>query len=333
MVNSPEFYMELALEKAWAYQGLTYPNPPVGAVITGIKDRFIAYGVHKKAGAPHAEVNAIKNAYFELTNDKEILQLEKSDEIHSYLRANHNGIFRDKNIFVTLEPCNHYGKTPPCSELIASLRFNKVFIGTQEKNKKASGGAEFLKKKGLRVEILNKPRCKELLEPFALWQKDRFVFFKLAMSGNGVIDGGVISSKSSREIVHKLRDKCDLLVIGGNTVRVDRPTLDARLCDGKAPDVLIYSKTKEFDKSIALFGVPNRTVHVEESLEKINDYNFVMIEGGEGMLRATKEFVEHYLFFRSPSFKEGFAPMVELKLRELFSLAIAEDRYSWLKKV
>lgn len=325
--------MKLALQKAWVYQGLTYPNPPVGAVITGIKNRFIAYGVHKKAGAPHAEVSAIKNAYFSLTQDKEILKLEKSDEIHSYLKANHNGIFRDKNIFVTLEPCNHFGKTPPCSELIAALRFNKVFVGTQEYNKKASGGAEFLKKKGLHVELLDQVACQEILEPFDLWQKEKFVFFKLAMSGNGVIDGGVISSKSSREMVHKLRDKCDLLVIGGNTVRTDRPTLDARLCDGKAPDILIYSKTKEFDKSIALFGVQNRVVHIEENFEKIKDYNFIMIEGGEGMLRETKELVEYYLIFRSPHFKKGSAPMVELHLKELFSSIVGEDRYTWFKKV
>jgi len=186
MVNSQEYFIDLALEKAWAYQGLTYPNPSVGAVVTDNQNNFIAYGVHKRAGTPHAEVNAIKKAY---------------------LKLNHNGIFKDKNIYVTLEPCNHFGKTPPCSQLISKLGFKKVIIGTLDTNKKASGGVEFLEKQGLQVEILDSLMCKEILEPFTSWQKDNFIFFKLAMSNNGVIDGGTITSKTSRELVHKLRDR------------------------------------------------------------------------------------------------------------------------------
>jgi len=256
MVSSQEYFINLALEKAWAYQGLTYPNPPVGAVITDNQNNFIAYGVHKEAGLAHAEVNAIKKAYHNLTNDTKILDIIDTRKIHDYLYANHNGIFKDKHIYVTLEPCNHFGKTPPCSKLICELGFKKVIIGTMDTNKKASGGAPYLEKNGLHVEVLNEPTCKELLEPFTQWQKDKFVFFKLGMSNNGVIDGGIITCKDSFKRVHELRSKCDLLVIGGNTVRVDRPTLDARLCEGKAPDVLIYSKTKEFDRNIPLFQVP-----------------------------------------------------------------------------
>jgi diaminohydroxyphosphoribosylaminopyrimidine deaminase/5-amino-6-(5-phosphoribosylamino)uracil reductase len=333
MVNSQEYFIDLALEKAWAYQGLTYSNPPVGAVITDNQNNFIAYGVHKKAGTPHAEVNAIKKAYFNITKDKKILDIVDSKEIHNYLKLNHNGIFKDKYIYVTLEPCNHFGKTPPCSQLIGELSFKRVFIGTLDTNKEASGGVEFLNKQGLHVEVLDSLICKEILEPFTSWQKDTFVFFKLAMSNNGVIDGGTITSKASRELVHKLRDRCDLLVIGGNTVRVDRPTLDARLCDGKAPDILIYSKTKEFDENIPLFSVPDRIVHVEGNFEKLKEYKFVMIEGGEGMLKATKEFVNHYLIFRSPHFKKGKAPKIDLRLKELNSSMIGEDRLTWFKKL
>ncbi len=326
-------FIDLALEKAWAYQGLTYPNPPVGAVITDNKNNFIAYGVHKKAGTPHAEVNAIKKAYYKLTNDNKILDIKDSIEIHKYLYTKHNDIFRDKNIYVTLEPCNHFGKTPPCSQLISELGFKRVIVGTRDSNVKASGGVEFLKQKGLHVEVLNSLTCKEILKPFESWQKEPFIFFKLAMSNNGVIDGGVITCKASRELVHKLRDRCDLLVIGGNTVRVDRPTLDARLCDGKAPDVLIYSKSKDFDKEIPLFHVANRIVHVEDNFEIIKKYNFVMIEGGEGMLKATKELTNHYLIFRSPHFKDGNTPKISLKLKELNSSRIGEDRLTWFKKL
>ncbi len=333
MVDGKKKLMGLAVKKAWVVQGLTYPNPPVGAVITDKKNHPISYGVHKKAGMPHAEVEAIKKAYATITQDKEILKLKKSDDIHQFLYLNHNNIFVDKNIYVTLEPCNHYGKTPPCSHLIKELGFKKVFIGALDTNKKASGGKKFLKKHGLHVELLNMSTCRALLKPFTLWQKDRFVFFKLAMSNNGVINSGIITSKSSRELVHRLRDRCDLLIIGGNTVRVDRPTLDARLCEGKAPDILIYSKQKNFDKTIPLFSVKNREVFISNDFEKVKKYKFVMVEGGEGMLEATKELVSHYLIFHSPHFKKGDNPKFELDLKELFSSRIGEDRFSWFSSL
>jgi len=326
--------MNLAIEKAWAFQGLTYPNPPVGAIITDNQNNFIAYGIHKKAGAPHAEVNAIKQAYFNITNDKEILKIESSNKIHDYLYINHNNIFKNKNLYVTLEPCNHFGKTPPCSKLIKELNFKKVFIGALDPNKKASGGFEYLQKKSLHVEVkLLEDKCKELLEPFAIWQKKSFVFFKLAQSNNGVISGGTITCRESRRHVHALRDKIDLLVIGGNTVRIDRPTLDARMVNGKAPDILIYSKSKKFDKSIPLFNVKNREVFIENDFEKIKNYKFVMIEGGKGMLKACKYFVKHYLIYKSPHEKNGTPIELGVDLKEYFNSKIGEDTYFWLKKI
>jgi diaminohydroxyphosphoribosylaminopyrimidine deaminase/5-amino-6-(5-phosphoribosylamino)uracil reductase len=334
MVRDEKYFMQMALDKAWAYQGLTYPNPPVGAVITDAKDNFISHGVHEYAGGPHAEVNAIKSAYKKLTNDSKIDAIKNSIEIHEYLSKNHNCIFNDKTIYVTLEPCNHYGKTPPCANLIVELGFKKVFIGTRDPNKTASGGVDKLIENGLHVElgVLGK-KCKSLIEPFMLWQEETFVFFKLAMSTNGVIDGGTVTCTESRKMVHAIRNKIDLLVIGGNTVRVDRPTLDARLCNGRAPDVLIYSKNKEFDKNIPLFSVPNRKVFIKDNFDKINDYNFVMIEGGEGMLNEVKKFVNWFLIFRSPHFKNGFSPSLEISLKEEFSVSIGEDRLSWFTKL
>lgn len=334
MVNSQEFFMQLALEKAWAYQGLTYPNPPVGAVITNNENDFIAYGVHKEAGFAHAEVNAIKQAYYKLTNDTKIIEIKDSKKIHNYICANHNGLFKDKYIYVTLEPCNHFGKTPPCSELIKELGFQKVFIGTLDINKEASGGFEYLKENGLHVEVgILEHKCKELLEPFSIWQKKPFVFFKLAQSSNGVITGGTITCKDSRRHVHALRDKTDLLVIGGNTVRIDKPTLDARMVAGYAPDILIYSKSKDFDRDIPLFNIPNRKVFIEDNFEKIKDYRFVMIEGGKGMLEACKDYVQNYLIYKSPLKKEGVPVKLEVDLKERFISKMGEDTYSWCVKL
>jgi diaminohydroxyphosphoribosylaminopyrimidine deaminase/5-amino-6-(5-phosphoribosylamino)uracil reductase len=324
--------MNEAAKEAWKYQGLTYPNPAVGALISDDFGSILSCKAHTKAGNPHAEVEVIKDAFIKLTNDEKLKEIENSDQIHDYLVKNHNGIFEKYSLHVTLEPCNHYGKTPPCSHLIKELRFKRVVVGLRDTNKIASGGAEFLRQNGIEVDVLeNCQKCEDLLLPFKKWQDKNFVFFKLAMSLNGVIDGGIITSKSSRKLVHKFRDKCDLLVIGGNTVRVDRPTLDARLCSGKAPDILIYSKRKVFDKSMPLFGVKNRKVFAVDNFDILKTYKNIMIEGGAGMLKATKDIVDLYTIFRSSNFKIGNHPDIELKLQNISHIQIENDSLGWYK--
>ena len=96
--------------------------------------------------------------------------------------------------------------------------------------------------------------------------------------------------------MHQVRNKLDLIVIGGETVRNDRPTLDARMINGKAPDILIYSRQKEFDKTIPLFNIPNRKVYISNNLDIINKYNFIMIEGGENLYQKVKSLVDWNLF-------------------------------------
>ena len=324
--------MNEAIKEAWKYQGLTYPNPAVGALISDKFGSILSCKAHTKAGAPHAEVEVIKDAYYRLTQDEKIQKLENSSEIHNYLIENHNDIFKNYTLHVTLEPCNHYGKTPPCSHLIKELKFKKVVIGKRDANPKAVGGAEYLRKHGIKVDILdNHEECEDLLLPFIRWQEQNFVFFKLAMSLNGVIDGGLITSKNSRELVHRFRDKCDLLVIGGNTVRIDRPTLDSRLCNGKAPDVLIYSKRDDFDKTISLFNVENRKVFIDNNFEILQEYKNIMIEGGIGMLNATKNIVDLYAIFRSPNFKIGNHPDINLKLENISQRQVKRDNLCWYK--
>ncbi len=324
--------MHLAVKEAWKYQGLTYPNPAVGALISDRFGSVLSCKAHTKAGFAHAEVEVIKDAYFKLTDDKKILKLQNSSEIHDYLMKKHNDMFKNYTLHVTLEPCNHYGKTPPCSHLIKELKFKKVVVGKRDTNPMAVGGVEYLREHGIKVEVLEDcAECEELIIPFLKWQKSNFIFFKLAMSLNGVIDGGIITSRASRELVHKFRDVCDLLVIGGNTVRTDRPTLDARLCEGKAPDILIYSRSKDFDNSIPLFKVKNRKVFIDDNFEILKNYKNIMIEGGEGMLKATKEIVDLYALFHSPNFKIGKYPELSLGLKYLFSKNITNDMLIWLK--
>lgn len=299
-MTGKEHYMKMALDAAWQYQGLTYPNPAVGCTIVQ-NGAVIAVGAHQKAGEPHAEVMALKEAYMALSIDRGIEKLTKADEIHDYLLKHHNGIFLFCDMYITLEPCTHHGKTPSCASLIQKMRPQNVYISHYDPNPEATGGAQALISGGIDVHYgMCEAEGKALLEPFMKWQEENFVFFKWAQRLDGTVDGGVISDETSRTKVHALRDCCDLIVIGGNTVRVDRPTLDARMVDGKAPDVLIYSSQKEFDTTIGLFGVENRRVYIEDSLDRIKNYKHVMIEGGPFMFDATKEIVDRYLCFLAP---------------------------------
>lgn len=142
--------------------------------------------------------------------------------------------------------------------------------------------------------------CKSLIEPFMIWQKRAFVLFKLAQTSNGRIGGGYLSSQASLTHVHQLRGVCDTLLIGGNTVRIDRPTLDCRFTSGKAPDIQIYSKKDNFDREIPLFAIPNRKVEVTNNLDFLDKPSFVMVEGGEGMLEALKEKIDWMLLYQTP---------------------------------
>ena len=333
MVISHKFYMSLALNEAWKYQIQTYPNPAVGAVVISPCGKILSIKAHKKTGTPHAEVLALQEAYYQLKKDEKILSLTSSSDIHTYLLENHNNCFMGCEIYTTLEPCSHIGKTPSCANLIKELKLQKVYIGSRDFNKEASNGGEILKRSGIEVEYdILKKECDDLLYPFRYYLKGNFVFFKWASRLDGSTNDGVITSKPSRELVHKLRDVCDLLVIGGNTVRTDRATLDARLCNGKAPDILIYSKQKEFDKTIPLFNVKGRKVFIEDSLERIKSYKCVMIEGSEAMYRATKAYTHLYLSFIAPKFKKsgGFRE-IEDNFDILFSQKIGEDILLYLK--
>ena len=310
MLVDNNFYMSLALKEAWKYQGLTYPNPAVGCTVIGSNGEILSVEAHHKAGTPHAEVNALKSAYIKLTNDETALHVENSADIHNFLIKNHNNIFENCSIYTTLEPCSSIGKTPACASLIKELKIKKVYIGSSDSYQDDFKNAQF--------SILKK-ECDDLLEPFNLWKKDKFVFFKWAQRLDGSTDG-TVSSIKSRTNVHAMRDVCDLLVVGGNTVREDRPTLDARLVDGKAPNILIYSREKEFDKNIALFNVPNRKVIISDNLDEINNYKNIMIEGTHKMMELTNDVVNFHLCY--------------LHVEDKFDILNKEkeDIISWMKK-
>ncbi len=323
----------MALDAAWQYQGLTYPNPAVGCAIVQ-NGAVIAVGAHAKAGEPHAEVIALKEAYMALSIDRGIEKLTRADEIHEYLLKHHNGIFLFCDMYITLEPCTHQGKTPSCASLIQKMRPKNVYISHYDPNPEATGGAQALISAGIDVHYgMCEDQGKALLKPFIKWNEKNFVLFKWAQRLDGTVDGGIISDETSRKRVHEIRNCCDLIIIGGNTVRTDRPILDARLAEGKAPDVLIYSRSDDFDQEIPLFAVQGREVFVEASLDRIDAYKNILIEGGPSMLEATKEIVDRYLCFLAPK-SGGKSTFVNeaLDFEILNTKQLDNDLMIWMEK-
>ncbi|MCT7909375.1 bifunctional diaminohydroxyphosphoribosylaminopyrimidine deaminase/5-amino-6-(5-phosphoribosylamino)uracil reductase RibD [Arcobacter lacus] len=327
------FYMRLAIDEAWKHQLLTYPNPAVGCVIVK-NQRLLAVEAHKEAGMPHAEVNALKTAYLK-DNPNSILKTKNSSfDIHQFLLQNHNGFFNDCEIYVTLEPCNHIGKTPSCANLLKELKPKRVIISVKDPNKQATGGLETLKNENIDVTlgILEKDGL-NLILPFTSWQNKSCIFFKMAQTLNGSIDGK-ISSNRALAYVHTLRDKIDLLVIGGNSVRIDKPTLDTRYIQGKNPDILIYSKNKVFDTNIPLFKIPNRKVLISDDLYKLLDYKFIMIEGVYNLLDKLKERIDFFILIISPKIRKGQNSLneIDLDFEIIHENFIGEDKIVFLKR-
>ncbi|MFO8069024.1 MAG: bifunctional diaminohydroxyphosphoribosylaminopyrimidine deaminase/5-amino-6-(5-phosphoribosylamino)uracil reductase RibD, partial [Alkalibacterium sp.] len=203
-------YMERALELAEKGRGFTSPNPMVGAVI--VKDgRIIGEGYHEKVGEAHAEVNAIRSA---------------TESVEG------------ATIYVTLEPCSHYGKTPPCSDLIIEKKLEKVVVAATDPNPLVSGrGLERLRKAGIEVvEGILEEKSNRLNEIFNQYITTRtpFVLMKYAMSLDGKIATGTgdskwISSEQSREHAHQLRGYLSGIMVGIGTVLKDDPLLTCRV--------------------------------------------------------------------------------------------------------
>ena len=198
--------MRRCLELAKRAAGKTSPNPLVGSVV--VKDgKIIGEGFHPGVGKPHAEVFALSDAEQEA---------------------------KGATVYVNLEPCNHYGRTPPCSEALIKAKVAKVVTGMVDPDPRvAGGGIEKLRKAGVEVVVgVEEAACRQLNEAFIhrITNQQPFGILKYAMTLDGKIaaTGGHsawVTGKSSRHLVHQLRSTCDAVIIGGNTVRKDNPNL------------------------------------------------------------------------------------------------------------
>ena len=328
------FYMQLALDEAWKYQILTYPNPAVGAVVVQ-NGAILAVEAHQKAGTSHAEVLALLSAYETLS--KTTIDFDRLDaqKAHAFLLSLPKGFFSQCSIYVTLEPCAHSGKTPSCALLLSQLGVKEVIIGTKDPIKGHDNGAQIVAKQGIkvRVEVLE-DACKALIEPFLIWQKRAFVLFKLAQTTNGRIGGGYLSSPESLQHVHRLRGVCDRLLIGGNTVRTDRPRLDCRFTGEIAPDITIYSQEKRFDNTIPLFNVPQRVVDISDRLDFLKHPSFVLVEGGEGMLKALKDRIDWLLVYQTPKLSTNdLSYNIEMNLAFVHQVRMGRDIMIWSRHI
>jgi diaminohydroxyphosphoribosylaminopyrimidine deaminase/5-amino-6-(5-phosphoribosylamino)uracil reductase len=322
--------MQQAIKKAWQYQLRTYPNPAVGCLILS-NNEIIALEAHQKAGTSHAEVLALIGAYENLSKKRIDFDRFDSHKAHDFLYSLPQDFFADCIIFVTLEPCSHIGKTPSCASLLAHLKPKKVVIATLDPIKGHDGGVKRLEKKGIEVESgVCQKEALELLEPFLIWQKRAFVLFKIAQTSNGKIGGGYLSSKESLTHVHQLRSLCNRMIIGGNSVRVDRPTLDCRFTGDTAPDITIYSKNDNFDRDIPLFGVEGREVEVTDRLDDFDKPSFILIEGGEGMINALKDKIDWLLQYQTPKLSSHNSSYgVDIELEFLYIDSRGVDLLLW----
>ena len=211
-----EKYMRLALRLALRGAGRTSPNPMVGAVLVR-GGRVVATGYHRQAGRDHAEIVALKRAG------------QKA---------------RGATLYLNLEPCDHYGKTPPCTQSLIRAGIRKVVAGMVDPNPLVSGkGIRRLRRAGVRVDVgLLEKECRRLNEAFVKYvtRGVPFVHLKLALSLDGRIatatgDSRWITGPASRKVVHRLRNRVDAVVVGIGTVLADNPRLTCRVPGGRDP--------------------------------------------------------------------------------------------------
>jgi diaminohydroxyphosphoribosylaminopyrimidine deaminase/5-amino-6-(5-phosphoribosylamino)uracil reductase len=223
MKKEDTHYMKIALELAKRRKGLTHPNPTVGAILVK-NGKIIGEGVHLKAGHPHAERKAIKDAIskgYDITNS---------------------------TMYVTLEPCCHYGKTPPCTEAIIDNRIKRVVIATLDPNPLVAGkGVEILKKAGIQTEVgILEEEAKKLNEDFFIYIREKrpFINIKLAQTLDGKIatnsgSSKWITSEKSRVYAHQLRKEATAVLIGVNTALKDNPELTVRYVETERQPIRI----------------------------------------------------------------------------------------------
>ena len=294
-------FLERALELAERGRGKTYPNPVVGAVVVR-DDDVVGEGWHARAGGPHAEVAALEAAGKDA---------------------------RGSTLYVTMEPCSHQGRTPPCTEAVIAAGVARVVAGSRDPNPRAGGGLERLRAAGVEIEEAGGEvafRCRRLNEAWRTWVAvgRPFVTYKVAatLDGRVTVPGRRwVSGEESRRHVHALRAASDAVAVGMGTVRADSPRLDARGVDApRQPRRLAFGRGPlPGDSDLEL-----RTGPLEEELRTLaaEGVQSLLLEGGPTLASAflAADLVDKLLVFVAPTLA-GAGPTLLDSLRSPAALA------------
>jgi diaminohydroxyphosphoribosylaminopyrimidine deaminase/5-amino-6-(5-phosphoribosylamino)uracil reductase len=256
-------FMSRALELAAKGKGLVSPNPMVGCVIVH-QGKVIGEGYHHEYGGHHAEVVAVNSV-----KDKQIL--------------------RESDVYVSLEPCAHHGKTPPCADMLASYQVKRVIVAQQDPNPLVNGGGiRRLKEAGVEVfpGVLEQ-ESKQLNCRFNTYfeKKRPYIILKWAQTADGLVartnyDSKWISGARSRQLVHRWRAEEDAILVGKNTAKYDNSSLTVRDWSGKNPTRVVIDHRQELDVGLNLFdnSVPTVRYHTEGNIRGEHEVQLDMLE-------------------------------------------------------
>lgn len=295
-------YLDRALDLAERGRGTTHPNPVVGAVI--VRDgELVGEGWHERKGEPHAEVNAIAAAG------------ERA---------------RGSTLYVTLEPCTHHGRTPPCVDAVTAAGIGRVVAASLDPSPNG-GGLEVLRGGGVQVELVDSFEARRQNEAWRTWaSKGRpFVTYKAAVTLDGrmTIPGERwISGEESRRLVHELRARSDAVAVGMETARVDQPALTARDVEApRQPRRLVFGEGP-LPERLELELVPGP---LEDELRRLADEGVqsLLLEGGATIATSFAEagLLDKLLVFVAPKLS-GKGPTLFRELRERVQLRRFESR-------
>lgn len=317
--------MKRAVELSKRATVKTYPNPKVGAVIFDDEGKIVSAGFTQEYGRDHAEADALRKLGFKAPG---------------------------LSMAVTLEPCNHYGKTPPCAKAILEAGIKRVFVAKEEENKKACGGIEFLRQNGVKCALVNgfAPYVEEINRFFFKGIRTNlpWVTAKIALSSDGFITDKVgercmISGNEAQIYVHKLRSEHSAIAVGANTVNIDDPMLTVRLVEGFDPQPVIFSRnfslnlnSKIMERDPIIFTSANKAHEIKAKIEILPEnfelkyalsilytkykINSVLVEGGADLVKAFMEagMVDEFQLIVSPKTFGTGLPLFDEETKKLF---------------
>lgn len=278
-MSADKKFMERCLQLARCGEGNVSPNPMVGAVLV-CDGKIIGEGYHRRYGEAHAEVNAVRSV---------------KDE----------SLLRRSTLYVSLEPCSHYGKTPPCAELIVGKQIPRVVIACLDPFPQVAGrGVKMLEAAGIEVTVgVMEKEALALNERFFWFHQHRspYIIAKWAQSADGYMDRCrmdcteppcVFSSPSTLRRVHKLRAEADAILVGARTALLDNPSLTARYWEGKSPVRLLLDRELEVPRTTRLYdGTVPTYVFTEQEAAPAAGVQFVPLTPGGNAVQEIKEFL------------------------------------------